>query len=403
MHLRSAEEDRRGNRGRKSPDASAQSCSFRLPGAVDTEDKVIIAGARSSFKSTKCHYCSTQESADEHRADQLDARQEAEDEQNGIRVETKHEDNVNILILHHDDNTDETDDNFKPQQEGESGCDEVAPSRIPNDEDIIDSSPRATAAEDVPTTPPRDDTPTPDDVSGGDDDVIMVPNAPMPYIEENNLEEELEFFDENNTGDNNLDIDDLLDHCPQTAIITSLQSATELSRRYTLQIVEAINRWNEITHGPSPPQPGTSLTRSQVMDAKSSTVREESSQCLDEMNKAFFSFYCVEEELDNADMMQRHFVESTRGDVEEPAEDDSDSTTENELPRNKQGLADLYMDHRKERGFEKRKFETLLGERIPPTVEEEDEEEDEEVVQVMEEEDEEVVMVEEEEEEEMEY
>ena len=247
----------------KSPDASAQSCSFRLPGAVDTEDEVIIAGARSSFKSTKCHYCSTQEGSDEAG---LESPQEEEEEQTGIRFETKHEVNVSILVLHHDDNIDGTNSDSKPQQDTESGCDETAPSRVSN-EDIIDRSPRDIVPEDVPSTPPQDDISPADD-----DDVLTRPDAPVPYIQEDNLEEELECFDETiNEGDEYLNhLDDLLERCPQTSIIRSLHSATELSRRYTHQIEEAINRWNEITNGPFPAQLGTSLTRAQVINAESS-------------------------------------------------------------------------------------------------------------------------------------
>ena len=51
---------------------------------------------------------------------------------------------------------------------------------------------------------------------------------------------------------------------------------------------------------------------------------------------------------------------------------------QNELPRNSQDLANLYMEHRQERRFEKHLFLTLLGDRLPPTIEEEDGEEEEE-------------------------
>ena len=79
--------------------------------------------------------------------------------------------------------------------------------------------------------------------------------------------------------------------------------------------------------------------------------------------------------MDDAEQMQRRLVESIREDMGESIEEDP---TTDELPRHRQDLADLYMEHRQERGFEKHPFETLLGDRLPPTIEEEGEVEEEE-------------------------
>ena len=374
----------------KNADPAAPSCSFSLPGSADNEDevKVIIAGARSPFKSTNCRYCRSQEDADEVK---VESTQEEEAEKDDIRSETKHiDEHLDVYIFQHDVISDDINNASK-----EAGLNEIISPRVSNEEDIIDSTPRDTVSEDVPSTPLQDDTPP----SNGDDPVMM-PNVDIPYDHEDTLEEELAFYDETNEADDDfLDIDDLIEHCPKSNIISSMQSVIEMSRQYTAQIEKALKMWCPISCSPLPRQPGTNHTKGQVINAMSSELSAESSRCLDEMGEAFCTFsYRVDEGFDNAEERQRELVESIRADMEEPVEADAEETTF-ELPRRRQDLADLYLEHRQERGFEKHQSEMLLGDRIPPTIEEEEEEEEEEVKEMEDEEEEEEEEMEEEKEE----
>ena len=131
----------------KNPDPSEPSCSFSLPGAVDTKDKIIIAGARSSFQSTKCRYCSNQEAANEV---MVDFDEEEEAEQVGVRLDTKHEENVDARVIHQPEDAnsgdivaDSNNDDSQPHLT-ESEQNELTSSRDLRDEpeNVIDSTHR---------------------------------------------------------------------------------------------------------------------------------------------------------------------------------------------------------------------------------------------------------------------
>ena len=109
-------------------------------------------------------------------------------------------------------------------------------------------------------------------------DSVLKPSENIPYDHEDTLGEELAFFDETSVlEDAYVDLDDLIDSCPKPNVVRSLQSATELSRRFSAKVKGTLKIWHRITCGPFPPQAGTSLTKAQIINAKSSELSEESS------------------------------------------------------------------------------------------------------------------------------
>ena len=94
----------------------------------------------------------------------VDSKQEEEAEEVRVRLDTKHEENVDALVIHLDANSGDTvaDNNDQSQpQLTESEQNGITPSRFMHDEpeNVIDSTHGDVVLDDAPTTSPRDDTP----------------------------------------------------------------------------------------------------------------------------------------------------------------------------------------------------------------------------------------------------
>ena len=142
--------------------------------------------------------------------------------------------------------------------------------------------------------------------------------AEIPYDDEDNLDEEIEFFDRvNEDGDDFLNLDELVDRCPKTDIVKNLRGAASLSRCFTRQLQKALKKWSRISRGPFPRRPGTSHTKAEVIDEMTSGLKRESARYLDNMNKMFFGFFSVTEEVDEMEEGQNDLVESIKARMEE--------------------------------------------------------------------------------------
>ena len=196
----------------------------------------------------------------------------------------------------------------------------------------------------------------------------------ISYADQDNLEEEVRFFDKNSEeGDDYVKLDDLLGSCPKSEVIMNLQSAMELSKCATRQLEKALKKWSRISRGPFPRQPGKCKTKEEIIDDKTVGLRSETSRYLDEMNKVYFNFYSVTERMDHIEERQEHLVDYIKAKMHAPSTPVGPKPAK--LPKWRKDLADLYVDNRAGGRSESHKVKALLGSKIPPTISEEEEEE----------------------------
>ena len=293
----------RGQTSRKSPDCNGAICHrFTLPGAVDDDSD----SASPPVSSSSSKPVSPKNIAETKR-----------DQYSDTRVESYHDNAVDVLVIHHPDNetaiqSDETDDD---EYVDDADCDE-----------------RRTV---------------------------------VPYEKEDNLNDEIGFFDRvKEEGDDYLNLDELLERCPRTETIRNLESAFQVSKCVTTQLEKAVKKWSRISRGPFPRPQGSSQTKAEVIDGKCSGLIRESARYLEEMNKVFFGLFPVTERLDNVESSQKHHVKAIKK---------QRKRKQVKLPRKRQFLAALYLLHSQERRCKEHTFEALLGKRIPPTIVEEEE------------------------------
>ena len=94
------------------------------------------------------------------------------------------------------------------------------------------------------------------EVDGQEDDPFVEPEAKkvdMDVEEYIDLEEELDFYENNDEeGDDYLDMDKVLRNCPPTEVLQNLTDIVQLSKNMTNQIENALRRTARITCGPFP-------------------------------------------------------------------------------------------------------------------------------------------------------
>ena len=239
--------------------------------------------------------------------------------------ESSHVNGVDVLIIHHDNDESAAQDNNNNDV------------RISDDDDDDDGGHREEEA------------------------------AVVPYEKEDNLDNEIRFFDRAKEEDDDyFSLDQLLERCPRTEIIRNLESVLQVSKSVTNHLEKAVKKWSRISRGPFPRPQGSSQTKAEVIDAKSPGLIRESARFLQEMNKIFFGFSAVTERLDIVQSSQKRHVKSVKKER---------ARKQKKPPRKRQVLAALYLAHRQEgeKGqLRQHKSEALLGERIPPTIAEEE-------------------------------
>ena len=147
-----------------------------------------------------------------------------------------------------------------------------------------------------------------------EDDLFVEPEAKtvdMDVEEYIDLEEELDFYENNDEeGDDDLDMDKVLRNCPPTEVLQNLTDMVQLSKNMTNQIENALRRTARITCGPLPRLPRSGLTKAVVIDRKCQKLGDETEEFLGALNSNFMTFYTVLDEMDKVAAEQDSYVSS---------------------------------------------------------------------------------------------
>ena len=148
---------------------------------------------------------------------------------------------------------------------------------------------------------------------GREDDVLVEPEAKTVDMAEEHidLEEELDFYENNDEeGDDDLDMDKVLSSCPPTEVLQNLTDMVQFSKNMTNQIENALRRTARITCGPFPRLPRSGLTKAEVIDRKCQKLSDETEEFLGALNSKFMTFYTVLDEMDKVAAEQDSYVSS---------------------------------------------------------------------------------------------
>ena len=150
--------------------------------------------------------------------------------------------------------------------------------------------------------------------NGREDDHLVEPlkTDTVDMAEEHTeLEEELDFYENNDEeGDDDLDMDKVLRNCPPTEVLQNLTDMVQLSKNMTNQIENALRRTARITCGPFPRLPRSGLTKAEVIDLKCQKLGGETEEFLGDLNSNFMTFYTVFDEMDKVAAEQDSYVSS---------------------------------------------------------------------------------------------
>lgn len=127
--------------------------------------------------------------------------------------------------------------------------------------------------------------------------------------EDSELGEEIVFYENNDEeGDDDLDMDKILRNCPPTEVLQNLTDMVQLSKNMTSQLEKALRRTARITCGPLPRLPGSGLTKAEVIDTKCKKLVNDTEDFLGEINKNFLQFYKVMDHMDKVAAEQDSYV-----------------------------------------------------------------------------------------------